>query len=92
MTLMVFIQNMHVLNCRNEYKSVFKTPITTNKFVIVGIVSAIVLQIIVMENSFLSKALQTTTLKISNIISLFLIATLTIVVMEIYKKLRYKES
>ena len=92
MTLMVFIQNMHVLNCRNEYKSVFKTPITRNKFVIVGIISAILLQIIVMENSFLSNALQTTTIAIPNLVYLFLIATLTIVVMEIYKKIRRKES
>lgn len=47
--LMVFMQNIHVLNCRSEKLSVFKVSIKKNPFVIFSIVGAIVLQIIMME-------------------------------------------
>lgn len=88
MTLMVFIQNMHVLNCRNEYKSIFKINFSKNKFILFGILSAIILQIIVMESDVLSIALKTTTISATNIIFLFMLSISTIIVMEIYKKIK----
>lgn len=88
MTLMVFIQNMHVLNCRNEYKSIYKVGFSKNKFILFGILSSIILQIIVMESDILSTALKTTTIKLNIIILLFIISISTIIVMEIYKKIK----
>lgn len=92
MTLMVFIQNMHLLNCRNEYKSILKVDFSKNKFIIIGIITIIILQIIVMENKYLSNILQTTTLNLTIIISLFLISTSTILVMEAYKYIKNKNN
>ena len=51
-TLMVFIQNMHVLNCRSEKSSILKVPIKSNPLIIFSIVSAIFLQVLFSEMRF----------------------------------------
>lgn len=85
MTLMVFIQNMHVLNCRSEKESIFKTPLRTNPLIIFSILSALILQIIFSEIPFLSNFLQTTSIPIPHMLLLFAISTIIILIMEIYK-------
>ena len=85
MTLMVFIQNMHVLNCRSEKESIFKTPLRTNPLIIFSILSALILQIIFSEIPFLSSFLQTTSIPIPHMLLLFAISTIIILIMEIYK-------
>ena len=86
--LMVFMQNMHVLNCRSEDKSFYKVSLKTNPFIVFSIVGAVVLQIIFAEVDFLSKFLQTTPIPIMHLIYLFLISTSILVVVEIYKKIK----
>lgn len=49
MTLMVFIQNIHVFNCRSEKNSAFKVPIKNNPLIVWGVIASIILQILVME-------------------------------------------
>ena len=83
--LMVFMQNMHVLNCRSEKKSAFTISLKTNPFVAFSIFSAIMLQIIVSEIPALSTLLQTTSIPITNMLILFVISTIIILIMEIYK-------
>jgi magnesium-transporting ATPase (P-type) len=85
MTLMVFIQNIHVLNCRSENNSVFTTSLLTNKFVIVTIIGSMLLQFMVTEVSFLAKLLNITTLSLSNVVLIFAISLIIIIVAEIYK-------
>ncbi|MDE6285126.1 MAG: HAD-IC family P-type ATPase, partial [Bacilli bacterium] len=63
--LMVFIQNMHVLNCRSESQSIF-TYRNKNLFVPVAIISCILLQIVVMEVPIFSLFLQTVSLPIKD--------------------------
>lgn len=89
-TLMVFIQNMHVLNCRSEKSSVLKVPIKSNPLIIFSIVSAIFLQVLFSEVPFLSKFLQTTSIPITHMLILFAISTTIIFIMEIYKYLKRK--
>ena len=89
-TLMVFIQNMHVLNCRSEKSSVLKVPIKSNPLIIFSIVSAIFLQVLFSEVPFLSKFLQTTSIPITHMLILFAISTTIIFIMEIYKCLKRK--
>ena len=88
LALMVFIQNFHVLNCRSEKKSVFANKISTNKFIIVAIVSSILLQIIVMEVPILSSFLQTTSVPYLHMILLIILASPILFVMEFYKYLK----
>lgn len=89
-TLMVFIQNMHVLNCRSEKSSILKVPIKSNPLIIFSIVSAIFLQVLFSEVPFLSKFLQTTSIPITHMLILFVISTTIIFIMEIYKCLKRK--
>ena len=88
LALMVFIQNMHVLNCRSEEKSVFSNGFKNNKFVLLTIVGTIILQIIVMETPLLSKFLQTSSVPYMHLLLLFGLSTLVLFVMEIYKYIR----
>lgn len=89
-TLMVFIQNMHVLNCRSEKSSILKVPIKSNPLIIFSIVSAIFLQVLFSEVPFLSKFLQTTSIPITHMLILFAISTTIIFIMEIYKYIKRK--
>lgn len=88
MALMVFVQNIHVFNCRSEKTSAFKVSVKTNKFILFAIVSSIILQVIVMEVPFLSKFLQTTSIPFIHLASLFFLSTLVLIIMEFYKKIK----
>lgn len=92
LALMVFIQNIHVINCRSEKKSIFENSFRKNKFVLFTIVSSILLQIIVMEVPFLSSFLQTTQIPYGHLIIIFLLALPILTVMEIYKHLKKRKS
>lgn len=87
MALMVFIQNIHVFNCRSEHKSAFAVPIKNNKLIFIGVLISIVLQIIVMETPVLSSILHTVSVPMIHLVYLFLIALSILVVIEIYKKI-----
>lgn len=91
LALMVFIQNIHVLNCRSERKSVFKNGFRKNPFVLLTIVSSIILQIVVMEVPFLSDKLKTFSLGFFEMLILFVIALSILPVMESYKHLKSKK-
>lgn len=88
MALMVFIQNVHVLNCRSETQSIFKLHFRDNPLVIITIVLSILLQIIIMEVSICSKFLQTSSISFVNLIYLLIISFLILLVMEFYKKIK----
>lgn len=94
MALMVFIQNIHVFNCRSESASAFAVPLKSNKLIVGGVIVSVLLQIIVMENSLLSSFLSTSKIPFNHLIYLFLIASLALVIIEVYKKIKnsYKEN
>ena len=94
MALMVFIQNIHVFNCRSESASAFAVPLKSNKLIVGGVIVSVLLQIIVMENSLLSSFLSTSKIPFNHLIYLFLIASLVLVIIEVYKKIKnsYKEN
>lgn len=90
--LMVFMQNMHVLNCRSEEKSFYKVSLRTNLFVVFSIVSAVVLQIIFAEVDFLSQFLQTSSVPFIHLIILFIVSTCILWVVELYKRVKYHKK
>lgn len=92
MALMVFIQNIHVFNCRSEKNSAFSVPIKTNKLIGVAFLSSITLQVIVMEVPILSKFLQTSSIPISHLLLLFLMASCVLWIVEFYKQIKYKNK
>ncbi len=91
MALMVFMQNIHVFNCRSEKKSVFKTNPFSNPFVLVAIFGSIGLQLIIMNVPFLSHILKTEPISASHMLVLFFMAVPIIIVMEIYKIIRKRK-
>jgi len=89
MALMVFIQNIHVFNCRSEHASAFKVPLKNNKLIVIGVIASVLLQVLVMNVDVLSTLLQTVVVPFSSMIGLFAIASIVLVLMELYKKIRY---
>ena len=85
LALMVFIQNIHVINCRSESKSIFENSFAKNPFILLTIVGSILLQILVMEVPFLSSFLQTKQIPYSHLLILLLLALPILTVMEAYK-------
>lgn len=92
MALMVFIQNIHVLNCRSETKSIFSKKIKTNKLIYFSIISSIILQFIIMEVPILSNFLKTESIPILHLIVLFLISLTILFIMELYKIVKYNNK
>lgn len=92
MTLMVFIQNIHVFNCRSEKRSAFSIPLKSNYIIVFGIICTIILQIFIMEIPFLSRLLQATNIPILHLIYLLLTASLILIIIEIYKILKQKNK
>ena len=88
LALMVFMQNIHVLNCRSEEKSVFKNGFKENPFVLITIVLTIILQIIVMEVPILSILLQTYSVPYLHMFILLILALPVLLIIEIYKYIR----
>ncbi len=88
MMLMVFIQNINVLNCRSEKRSVFKESIVENLFVPGAIVFSIILQLIMAEIDITAKFLKVVPLPWTTIGQIFILALLIIVIFEIYKLIR----
>ena len=92
MALMVFIQNIHVFNCRSEKNSAFSIPLKSNFLIIIAFISSITLQVLVMEIPILSQFLQTVSIPFIHLIYLFLIALVVLIAMEIYKKIKYNRG
>ena len=92
MLLMVFMQNIHVFNCRSEKQSAFKVSIKSNPFVVISVICCIILQVIVMEVDVLAKFLQTSPVPIMDVLILFLIASIVLIVIELYKEFVYHKN
>ena len=85
MMLMVFIQNINVLNCRSEKRSVFKESLKDNPLVIGTILFSIALQLVMAEIPITARFLSVVPLSIETIFKIFLLSLLIIVIFEIYK-------
>ena len=85
MMLMVFIQNVHVLNCRSEKNSIFKTSIKSNPLVIITIIGSIILQLIVTEVPLLANFLSITSVPFNIVLSLFALSLVIVAFAESYK-------
>lgn len=87
MCLIVFMQNLHVLNCRSEKSSLFAVPLLRNPIVPLAIIGNIALQFVVMEFAPLSKLLDASSIPLGHILCLFAIALIILPVIEISKNI-----
>jgi magnesium-transporting ATPase (P-type) len=86
--LMVLLENFHVFNCRSEYRSAFRVPISRNYFLIAGVVAAQGVHIAALYVPFLQGVLQLQPVSLVEWLSLLALAFLVVVVMEIFKAVR----
>ena len=92
MVLMVFMQNIHVLNCRSEKQSVFNLSFKNNPLIIFTIIGSIILQIVVMEVPLLSNFLQARVIPYKHMFILMSLAIIILIIMEIYKLIKYQKK
>lgn len=88
--LMVFLQNIHVFNCRSEVESAFKIPFKNNWFIVLSVIGTMALQIFASETIYLDELLKTETVPFIHMIFLFICSLPVLLVMELFKK--YKRS
>ena len=89
MALMIIIQNIHAFNCRSEDKSSFTISIASNPIFAVGVLGSMILGVAVLEVDFLSMFLKTSHVPLIHLLELVLFGFTILVVMEIYKKVKY---
>lgn len=90
LTFMVFVENIHIFNCRSEKISIFKIPLNNNIFLILSIFITIIIQIIIVSNNFLSNILRLTIISLESILILLLFTIPLIIMMEAFKKKELK--
>lgn len=90
LTFMVFIENIHIFNCRSEKISIFKIPLNNNIFLILSIFITTIIQIIIVSSNFLSNILRLTTISLESILILLLFTIPLIIMMEAFKKKELK--
>lgn len=85
LTLLVLMQFYHVLNCRSETVSAFRVPLRNNRILMIGMVVAFGLYVLATELPFLQDLLRTQSLPLQMWLMLAVIASVVLVVMELYK-------
>ena len=90
MMLMVFIQNVNVLNCRSENRTIFKEKVRDNPLLIFTIIGSIVLQLLLSSFPISAKLLKLVPLNIFEILQIFIMSLFVIIVFEIYKFIYYR--
>lgn len=88
--LMVFLENVHVFNCRSETISAFKVPLSRNWFVVGGVFLAQGIHILASHLPFVQRVLRTEPVSLNEWLTLFAISLILLVVMEIFKALRVR--
>jgi magnesium-transporting ATPase (P-type) len=83
--LMVLLENMHALNCRSEYRSVFRIPFRANPLLITGIIAAQGIHILSMYNPVMQDLLQISPVPVVQWGILLGISAIILVVMELFK-------
>ena len=85
LTLMVFMENIHIFNCRSEVKSIFKTSMLNNRFLMLSILFTSIIQVMVVSYEPWAKFFSLTVIPVNSIWILLLLTVPILAVMEIYK-------
>lgn len=86
LTLMVFMENVHIFNCRSENVSIFKISTLNNRFLMLSILITSIIQVMIVSYEPWARFFKLTTIPIQDIGILLLLTIPVIVVMEIFKK------
>ncbi|KQC04268.1 MAG: ATPase [Methanolinea sp. SDB] len=86
--LMVLLENFHAINCRSEYRSIFRVPLKNNYYLIFGILLAQGIHIAAMNTPFMQDLLGIGPVSLETWAALLALASLVVVGMEIFKYVR----
>ena len=86
--LIVLFENVHVFNCRSEWRSVFRVPFAANKLLIVAVVAAQGVHIGAMSTPGISEVLNIAPVSLSVWLHTAVLALGLIALMELYKAVR----
>ena len=87
MLIMVFMENIHIFNCRSEKTSIFKIRMKDNLFVIITLTIANIIQILIIRNQSLANIFELTCIPAFDAIGLLILTIPLIIVMEMFKKI-----
>ena len=85
LTLMVFLENVQIFNCRSEKISMFKIPSSNNRFLIISIVVTTLIQIVITQIPVFASFFCLQVIPLENVFLLFLFTIPLILGMEIFK-------
>jgi magnesium-transporting ATPase (P-type) len=88
--LMVLLENFHALNCRSEYRSLFKIPFKNNYYLIFGILAAQGIHILAMMTPFMQDMLSIGPVDFMTWAVLLGLASLIVLVMELFKYFKFR--
>ncbi len=86
--LIVFMQNVHVYNCRSEYHSTFTIPIKRNIFLVFGGLLTLILHFLVTQVPLFNPILQTNPVTLKEILIILSLALPLLLAMEIFKVIK----
>jgi len=86
--LMVFMQNLHVFNCRSERVSAFKVPLKRNLILVIGVLAAQGIHILSMQIPFMQSILKIEPITFKEWLYVLVLAIPILVSMEIFKLIK----
>lgn len=90
--LMVFLENVHVFNCRSERRSAFKIPLSNNWILIFGVLAAQGIHILAMYVPMTQSVLHVAPVSLEEWGTLLLLASTILFTMEIFKIIKKGNS
>lgn len=90
--LMVLLENFHVFNARSETVSALKIPLYKNIILVGGVVVAQLIHILSMHLPFMQRVLNVSPVTFREWLSLILLASTVLFVMEIFKFFKFKRG
>ena len=87
--LMVLLENYHVFNCRSEYVSAFRVPLSRNWMLIGGVVAAQGLHILAMHVPIMQRILHIGPISLHEWLVPFAMAATILAAMEVFKLVRH---
>ncbi len=83
---LVFSQLFFVFSCKSEKKSLWETPLLSNKFLILAVMISVFMQLIVIYNPFLNRIFQTTILNSKQWLIVLIFSGCSTVILEMVHK------
>ncbi|MDH7508160.1 MAG: HAD-IC family P-type ATPase [Methanomassiliicoccales archaeon] len=82
---MVLLENVHVFNCRSEYESAFRVPISKNYYLLLGVLGAQGIHILAMHVPVMQEVLRIEPVSMEEWLMLLSLAVILLLVMEVFK-------